>query len=116
MKESQFQKKVIEHLIRESSWVLKTWSNGVQRSGVPDVIACVNGYFLGIELKNETGQPSALQLWNIREIRKANGIAIVLRPQSWQLFRDTIMKYLKEDNHEKAYQAQYIFDEARWCL
>lgn len=94
MREKAFEEKVKKFLKEQGCWVLKTWSNGVQRSGVPDLLVCYNGYFLGIELKAETGKPSELQLWNIEKIREAGGIAIVLYPDQFKAFKDLIY-YIK---------------------
>ena len=90
MKEKTYENRVKEYLNDQGCWVLKTWSNGVQREGVPDLLVCCNGYFMGIELKNETGKPSALQLWNIERIRAAGGIAIVLYPDQFEDFKTLI--------------------------
>lgn len=90
MTEKQFENKVKKFLKEQGCWVLKTWSNGVQRKGVPDLLVCCNGYFLGVELKNETGKPSELQLWNIEEIKKSGGIAMVLYPDQFQKFKRLI--------------------------
>ena len=73
-------------------WALKTWSNGVQRQGIPDLLVCCNGFFVGVELKAEKGRPSDLQVWNIEEIRKAGGIAIVLYPDQFERFKDMILE------------------------
>ena len=88
--EKNFENKVKSFLKDQGCWVLKTWSNGVQRSGVPDLLVCCNGYFLGVELKAESGKPSDLQLWNIEKIREAGGIAIVLYPDQFERFRELI--------------------------
>ena len=53
MAEKQFEKKVKAFLDEQGVWWLKTWSNGIQREGVPDLLVCCNGYFIGVELKNE---------------------------------------------------------------
>lgn len=96
----------------QNCWVLKTWSNGVQRSGVPDLLVCCNGYFLGVELKAENGTPSDLQLWNIDKIREAGGVAIVLYPNQFQEFQwliellTTNQKYIAKDR-------QLIFDREK---
>ena len=86
MREKVFENKVKAYLKSKGCWVLKTWGNSIQRSGVPDLICCVNGLFVGIELKAETGKPSELQLWNISEIRKAGGVAMVLYPKDFDGF------------------------------
>lgn len=86
MREKDFENQVKAYLKKHGAWILKTWSNGVQREGVPDILACVDGYFVGIEVKAEKGTPSDLQLWNIRNIRKAGGIAFVLYPDQYDDF------------------------------
>jgi hypothetical protein len=43
--------------------------------GVSDIIACVNGQFVGIELKADDGKPSPHQLLFIKQVRLAGGIA-----------------------------------------
>ena len=45
--------------------------------GIPDIIACVNGIFVGIELKASNGTPSPHQLQRIKSIVDAGGIAMV---------------------------------------
>ena len=92
MKEKQFENKVKQYLDDVGCWYLKTWSNGIQREGIPDLIVCCNGYFMGIELKAETGKPSALQLWNIEKIRAAGGIALVLYPDQFEDFKKLIIE------------------------
>jgi Holliday junction resolvase len=92
MKEKEFEIKVKAFLKDRGCWVLKTWSNGVQRQGIPDLLVCCNGFFIGVELKAEKGRPSNLQLWNIEEIRKAGGIAIVLYPDQFERFKDMILE------------------------
>lgn len=94
--EKNFENKVKKFLKEQNCWYLKTWSNGVQRSGVPDLLVCCNGYFLGVELKAETGKPSELQLWNIDKIRDAGGIAIVLYPDQFERFKELIISINQE--------------------
>jgi Holliday junction resolvase len=64
---------------------------------VPDILACVNGYFVAIEVKAQQGRPSELQLYNIEKIRDAGGFALVLYPSAFPRFKEFI-KNLKEDN------------------
>lgn len=87
MKEKDFEKKVKQFLKEKGCWTLKTWSNGIQREGVPDLLVCCNGFFVGVELKAEKGHPSELQLWNIEKIRTAGGYAIVLYPDQFDDFK-----------------------------
>lgn len=53
-------------------------TGGYGKSGVPDIIACVNGQFVGIECKAGNNKPTALQLRELEAIRNAGGYAIVI--------------------------------------
>lgn len=107
MKEKTFENQLKAYLAEKGCWVLKTWSNGIQREGVPDLLVCCNGYFIGIELKNETGHPSALQLWNIEKIRSAGGIAMVLYPDHFDTLK-LMIENLKMDPDKGSHKAWYI--------
>lgn len=84
--EKAFERKVKTFLREQGAYFLKTWSNGIQRKGVPDLLCCINGYFVGVELKADDGKPSELQMKNVEWIRKANGFAFVLYPSAYQRF------------------------------
>lgn len=105
--EKQFENKVKAFLKEQECWVLKTFSNGIQREGIPDLLVCCNGYFLAVELKASKGKPSELQLWNIDQIRKANGIAIVLYPDQFSQFQK-LVEALQNKCHYAAYCSQYF--------
>lgn len=98
MLEKSFENKVKAFLKNEGCWYVKYWSgtarNGKQftKAGIPDLLVCCNGFFLGVELKAEKGKPSDLQLWNIDKIREANGIAMVLYPDDFETFKWVIRK------------------------
>lgn len=88
--EKIFENKVKGFLKEQGCWHLKTWSNGVQRSGVPDLLVCCNGCFIGVELKATNGKPSALQIWNLRKIEESGGYGILLYPSDFELFKGFI--------------------------
>lgn len=100
MSEKVFENCVKAFLESEGVWFLKTWSNGVQRAGVPDLLVCCNGYFVGIELKAANGTPSELQLYNISKIRQNYGFAFVLYPSGFQKFKSFIYD-LKQDTFNR---------------
>ena len=110
-KEKDFENKVKSFLMDNGCWVLKTWSNGIQREGVPDLLVSCNGIFIGVELKAANGHPSDLQKWNIHEIRKAGGIAIVLYPDQFFRFKCMILELLEDfAAHIWWQENQKIFD------
>lgn len=89
MKESAFQNKVINFLKENNVWYVKYWAGSkFTKEGIPDILACIDGTFHGIELKNETGQPSKLQLYNIKKIRNSGGEAYILRPQNFSEWKE----------------------------
>ena len=51
---------------------------GYGNAGVPDFLCCVRGYFLAIEAKAKGGKPTALQVKNMEDIRKAGGVSLVV--------------------------------------
>ena len=55
----------------------KSHGSEFQMSGLPDIIGCYKGRFIGIEVKDPEGNhpTSELQKKRIREIRQAGGIA-----------------------------------------
>lgn len=90
--EKEFEGKVKRLLKLRGCWVLKTFSNGIQRAGVPDLLVCYKGHFIGIELKAEKGRPSKLQEYEIAGIRDAGGWALVLRPSGLTAFLEELDK------------------------
>ena len=61
-----------------------------QESGIPDILACWNGLFFGIEVKRPGEKPTALQLAQGLRIKKAGGHFIV--DSSLQDVKDYIKK------------------------
>lgn len=95
--EKNFENKIKKYLKDNGCWHVKFFANGMTKVGVPDILACVNGLFVAIEVKASNGKPSELQLWNIEKIRQSGGIAIVLYPKHWEEFKTLICK-LKNSN------------------
>lgn len=75
---------------------MKFFANNFTKSGIPDILACVNGYFVGVEVKAQNGKPSELQLYNIRKIREAGGFAVVLYPSGFNEFKQFILDLKQE--------------------
>ena len=65
-------------------------ANGYGRSGIPDIICCVNGRFLAIECKAGGNKPTPLQIREIGIIRRAGGVAIVANETNYGLLRDVV--------------------------
>lgn len=89
--EKTFENKVKKFLNEQGAWYVKFFANSFTKTGVPDILACVNGYFVGIEVKAQNGKPSELQLHNIRKIRQAGGFAVILYPSAFEEFKQFII-------------------------
>lgn len=48
-------------------------------AGIPDLILCYKGRFIGLEVKTDDGKPTKLQEATIRKIKACGGIAAVVR-------------------------------------
>ena len=70
--------KVKALLKRHSAYHFMPATHGYGTSGVPDIVACWRGQFMGIECKAGKGKPTALQLKHLRDIRDSLGIAILV--------------------------------------
>lgn len=91
MSEKRFEEQVKKWLKEHNAWYVKTWSNGIQRAGIPDLIICWKGRFIGLELKAENGRPSELQKREVDQIKKAGGIAMILYPSGFEDFKKLLM-------------------------
>jgi len=90
--EGRIKAKVVKILREEGVYYFFPATHGYGRSGVPDVICCVAGKFLGIECKAGANKPTALQVHEIEQIRSAGGVAVVVNEANWDSTRDIIRK------------------------
>lgn len=88
--EKTFENKIKKFIESEGGWQVKFFANSYTKNGIPDILACINGYFVAIEVKAQNGHPSALQLHHCSEIRKAGGFAFVVYPSGFEDFKQFI--------------------------
>ena len=94
--EGKIKDKVVDILKSEGVYYFFPATHGYGRSGVPDIVACVDGNFLAIECKAGTNKPTALQVREIEAIRKAGGVAVVANEENWDMVR-TLVRNLKQE-------------------
>jgi len=68
---------IVRALTERGCWVLVT--TGVALSGTPDILACHEGRFVALEVKQNGGYPSRIQRHRLAQIKKAGGEARVVR-------------------------------------
>ena len=88
--EKIYENKIKSYLKARGCYCVKYFGCNYSTAGTPDILACVNGYFLAIEVKAQNGTPSELQLVKINQIRKAGGFAYVAYPSGWNELKDII--------------------------
>lgn len=88
--ESKVKAKVVKILREEGAYYFFPATHGFGRSGVPDIVCCVAGKFLGIECKAGKNKPTALQIHEIEQIRRAGGVAVVVNEDNWDSVRELV--------------------------
>jgi hypothetical protein len=65
-------------------WCVKIWGNPYMKPGVPDVLCCIRGHFIGLEFKDPDKKPRIghRQAEQILEIQAAGGRARIVA--SWE--------------------------------
>ena len=83
--ESKVKRKVYEILKKYNVYYFSPIMSGYGKSGVPDVIACYKGVFIGIECKaTEKNKPTDLQQRNLDDIKMKGGWALVIHKDNLQ--------------------------------
>ena len=90
--EAKVKKKVVEQLKQLRAYYFYPVTGGYGRSGVPDIIGCYEGLFFGIECKAGNNKPTPLQEKNLKEIRDAGGLDMVVNEDNVH----TVMDELRE--------------------
>lgn len=92
----------IKDFLKEHSWYLKYWAGGgYTKSGIPDLLICNKGRFIGCEIKASRGRPSDLQIRTLHEIGKNGGIPVLLYPKDFDKFKELILHGDHEDYFRK---------------
>ena len=80
--ERKVKDKVVAILREHGAYYFFPPSNGFGRAGIPDIVICHRGRFIAVECKAGSNKPTALQLRELDNIRKAGGVAIVVNEEN----------------------------------
>jgi hypothetical protein len=77
--ESQLVSQIKNFLKSKGAYCEKIFGGGFQASGIPDILCCYKGLFIGIEVKSPTGKGRAsdVQKLKIKAIRNSGGVAFI---------------------------------------
>jgi Holliday junction resolvase len=87
--ESYEKAEIKKYLDSIGAWYFCPYMAGFGKSGVPDIVACIQGQFWAIEVKRPGKTPTKLQSTRIEEILKAGGFALAGTA-------DTVILHIKE--------------------
>ena len=65
-------------------------THGFGRSGVPDLICCAKGLFIGIECKAGNNKPTALQEKEMSAIMQAGGITFIANEKTIEALKPVL--------------------------
>ena len=80
--------------VPQVGWYTKIWGGGYQKAGIPDIIVCVEGLFLSVEVKAPNGRASDLQKLNTNRIRDSGGNACFLYPSGFEQFKEDVRRLI----------------------
>lgn len=81
--EAKVKKQVTRQLGAMGAYYFYPVTGGYGKSGVPDIVGCYKGLFFGIECKAGKGKPTPLQAKNLKDIRAAGGMDMVINEDNW---------------------------------
>ena len=81
--EAKVKKKVAQLLKEIGAYYFYPVTSGYGRSGVPDIVVCYRGNFVGIECKAGKGKVTPIQQKNLDEIRAAGGTPLVINEDNF---------------------------------
>lgn len=95
--EAKVKKKVVDVIKKHKAYYFYPVTGGFGRSGIPDIIVCHRGRFVGIECKAGSNKPTPLQLAELDKIMKADGHALVINETTIEVV-DELLTFI-EENH-----------------
>lgn len=104
--EKNYENRIKKYLESKGAWFVKFFANAYTSSGIPDILSCINGRFVGIEVKQETGKPSLLQKVHLKRIGEAGGIGILAYPSGYQKLKELIDNLSEDKNYQVEFNGE----------
>ena len=96
--ENNITKRIKDFLKSKDIWHVKYFANAFTSVGIPDILACVKGHFVGIEVKTDVGRLSEIQKYQAEQLKKSGGLWYCVRPSNFDDFKQDIEKIIGEEN------------------
>lgn len=75
--EARLQRAIQDELKRVGAFVFKVHGSEYMMAGLPDIVGCYRGIFIGVEVKMSGNEASKIQLRRLQEIERAGGVTCV---------------------------------------
>jgi hypothetical protein len=98
--EGKVKKRVKAILDEQQVYHFSPMQNGMGRAGIPDIVACHGGRFIGIECKAGSNKPTALQERELSRILEAGGEAYVINEENIEQLKEKLVWMLKYSNDD----------------
>jgi hypothetical protein len=96
--ENKVKKACTDLLTKYGAYYFFPMTGGYGRSGVPDIIVCYRGRFLGVECKAGYNKPTLLQEAEMAKIHRAGGATMVVREDTLELLETWLVRSKHEAN------------------
>lgn len=88
--ESKVKAKIHALLKKHKAYAVNYIGGISANNGTPDILACLNGRFIGIEAKAGKNKPTDLQTLNLKRIDEAGGLALVINEENLNQLEDIL--------------------------
>lgn len=99
MKNERDVKRVLKRgLDKHGIWHTSPYQAGMTQYGVPDVLACANGFFVGLECKFGNNTPTKHQTRQMDAIKNSGGMAFIVNETNVSLIVSMLADIQKVSN------------------
>lgn len=98
--EKNFENKIKKELKNRGAWFVKFFANAYTPAGIPDILCCIAGRFVAIEVKGGSSYGlTELQKYNLEQIAENGGLALCVYPTGW----DDMLTLLDNAKYESGF-------------
>jgi hypothetical protein len=110
--EAKVKAKVKALLAKHKVYYFMPATHGYGSSGVPDIVACMHGKFIGIETKANGGVPTPLQMKNLMSIVDNGGISLIIDETGIGMFQLMLQTWEKPSGMPTQGYIAELYDRA----
>lgn len=96
VKDEEWVKAQIKKILKQHSiYYFMPAAGRFGKAGVPDFICCYDGVFIGIEAKGTGGKATDIQKNQLRKIKAAKGLALIINERNYLKLHDLFSREFK---------------------